>query len=185
MFDFLVCFTHRRQVTPRLSLTSIVALNYLLRLEIFVSEDRQLWAVHLILDFDPIPKIFQEVGHAIQVGDPRINRINVSKPNFLAPHDLPPVILPGHQIPPQLVVPLQQVLLGATVAIEEGVASSRLSLDEEIDQFHFREETRVQENPVELLDSETKSDKLSSTCPIRSVVTPIDSSPEGGERMEQ
>ena len=59
-----------------------------------MNEDRQLGVIHLILDFEPISKIFQEIGHAIRVGDPWINRIDVSKPNFLARDDLPPVILP-------------------------------------------------------------------------------------------
>ena len=59
-----------------------MGLNYLLRSEIFLSADRQLWAVHLILDFEPISKVFQEVGHAIRAGDPRIHRIDVSKPDF-------------------------------------------------------------------------------------------------------
>ena len=47
-------------------------------------------AVHLILDFEPILRTFQEIGYAIRAGDPWINRIDVSKPNFLAQDDLPP-----------------------------------------------------------------------------------------------
>ena len=110
-----------------------MGLNYLLRSEIFVSEDRQLRAVHLILDFEPISRVFQDIGHTIRAGDPRINHIDVSKPNFLAQDNLPPVRLPVQQIPPQLVVPLQQVPLEASVEAEEEIASSRLSLEEEID----------------------------------------------------
>ena len=90
----------RRLVNPQLSHTNIVGLNYLLWSEIFVSEDRQLWAVHLILDFKPISRVFQDIGHAIKAGDPRINRIDVSKPTFLAKEDLPLVRLPVQQIPP-------------------------------------------------------------------------------------
>ena len=71
-----------------------MALNYLLRSEIFVSEGRQLQAVHLILDFEPISRVFQEIGHVIRAGDPRINRIDVSKLDFLAREDLPLVRLP-------------------------------------------------------------------------------------------
>ena len=97
-----------RVVTPRLSHTNVAALNYLLQSEIFVSEDRQLQAVHLILDFEPISRVFQEIGHAIRAGDPRINRIDVFKPDFLAREDLPPVRLPVQQIPPPLIIPLQQ-----------------------------------------------------------------------------
>ena len=129
---FSAVITDRRHITPRLSHTNVAALNYLLRSEIFMSEDRQLRAVHLILDFEPISKIFQEISHVIRAGDLRINRINVSRPNFLAQDDLPPVRLPIHQIPPPLVIPLQQVPLEATVIAEEEIASFRLSLEEEI-----------------------------------------------------
>ena len=90
----------KRLVNPQLSHINVAGLNYLLRSEIFVSEDRQLRAVHLILDFEPISRVFQEIGHAIRAGDPRINRIDVSKPNFLAREDLPLVRLPVQQIPP-------------------------------------------------------------------------------------
>ena len=92
----------RRLVNPQLSHTNVVGLNYLLQLEIFVSEDHQLRAVHLILDFEPISRVFQEIGHAIRARDPRIHRINISKLDFLAREDLPPVRLPVQQIPPTL-----------------------------------------------------------------------------------
>ena len=105
-----------------------MGLNYLLWSEIFVSEDCQLRVVHLILDFEPISRVFQDIGHAIRAGDPRINRIDVSKPNSLAQDDLPPIRLPVQQIPPQLIVPLQQVPFEASVEAEEEIASSRLSL---------------------------------------------------------
>ena len=91
---FLAVIADKGHIAPRLSLTNVAALNYLLRSEIFVSKDRQLRAVHLILDFNPISKNFQEIGHAIRAGDPQINRIDVSRPDFLAQDDLPPVKLP-------------------------------------------------------------------------------------------
>ena len=94
MVLFLAVIANKRHIAPRLSFTNVVALNYLLQLEIFVSEDQQLRVVHLILDFEPISRTFQEIGHAIRAGDPRINHIDISKPNFLARDDLPPVILP-------------------------------------------------------------------------------------------
>ena len=49
----------RRLVNHRLNHTNVVGLNYLLQPKIFVSEDRQLRAVHLILDFEPISRVFQ------------------------------------------------------------------------------------------------------------------------------
>ena len=94
---FSAVIADRRHVAPRLSHTNLAALNYVLQSEIFMSEDRQLRVVHLILDFEPISKVFQEIGHAIRAGDPRINRIDVSKPDFLARDDLPPVRLPIHR----------------------------------------------------------------------------------------
>ena len=130
-----------------------------------MSEDRQLRAVHLILDFEPISRVFQEIGHAIKVGDPRINRIDVSKPDFLAREDLPPIRLPVQQIPPPLIIPLQQVPLEASAAAEEEIASSRLSLEEEIDQFCFMEDIRPFKKTVDISDSETKSANLSSIHP--------------------
>ena len=76
-----------------------------------MSEDRQLRVAHLILEFEPISRVFQEIGHAIRAGDPRINRIDVSKPDFLAREDLPLVRLPAKKIPPPFMIPLQQVPL--------------------------------------------------------------------------
>ena len=72
IFCFTTSFVDRRHIAPRLCLTNIEALNYLLRFEIFVSEDRQLRADHLILDFEPISEIYQEIGHAIRAGDQRL-----------------------------------------------------------------------------------------------------------------
>ena len=55
-------FTDKRHVALRLNLVNVSAFNKLLRLEIFISEDRQLQAVHLILDYKPLSRIFQDVG---------------------------------------------------------------------------------------------------------------------------
>ena len=142
-----------------------MALNYLLWSEIFMSEDRQLQAVHLILDFEPISRVFQEIGHAIRAGDPRIHCIDVSKPNFLAWEDLPPVKLLVQQILPPLIIPLQHVPFKAPVVAEEEIASSRLSLEEEIDQFCFVEDMGPSEKPVDISDSKTESINLSSIHP--------------------
>ena len=130
-----------------------------------MSEDRQLRAVHLILDFEPISRVFQEIGHTIRAGDPRVKRIDVSKPDFLAQEDLPPIRLPIQQIPPPLIIPLQQVPLEAPVVAEEEIASSWLSLEEEIDQFRFVEDVGRSEKPVDISDFETESVNLSSIHP--------------------
>ena len=84
-------FADKDHVSPKLSFVNVPKLNYLLRLEIFVSEDRQLRATHLILDYEPLSRIFQDAGQAIKASSSRLARINVSKPGFLARRDLPPV----------------------------------------------------------------------------------------------
>ena len=136
-----------------------------------MSEDRQLRAVHLILDFEPVSRVFQEIGHAIRAGDPRINRIDVSKPDILTREDLPPIRLPIQKIPPPLIIPLQQVPLEVPVVAEEEIASSRLSLD----QFRFVEDVGPFEKLVDISDSETESVNLSSVYPKQLIITRVDS----------
>ena len=96
---------------------------------------------------------------------------------------LPPVRLPVQQIPPQFVVPLQQVPLEASVEAEEEIASSRLSLEEELDQFRFVKDVGPSEKPVDISDSETDSVDISSVHPRQLVITQIDS--ESGEEEDQ
>ena len=140
----------------------------------------------MILDFEPISRVFQEIGHAIRAEDPQINRIDVSKLDFLAREDLPPVRLPILQIPPPLIIPLQQVPFEAWVATKEEIASSRPSLEEEIDQFCFMEDVGPSEKLVDILDSETESINLSSVHTKQLIITRIDSeSEEKEEEMDQ
>ena len=84
-----LCLTDKEHISPQLSLTNIAALNYLLRSQIFVNDDGQLQAAHLILDYKPLSRSFLVVGNAIRANDYRLARIDVSRPHFLAPHDLP------------------------------------------------------------------------------------------------
>ena len=51
-------FVDKRHVTPRLSLVNVSGLNKLLRSDVFISEDRQLRVVHLILDYEPLSRIY-------------------------------------------------------------------------------------------------------------------------------
>ena len=98
-----------------------------------MNDDGQLRAVHLILDYEPLSRVFLDVGNSIRANDYRLARIDVSWPGFLAPHDLPPV---DHSIPqgiPLAAQPLQQVQLGQAI-VEEGAASSS-SFKKEIDKF--------------------------------------------------
>ena len=62
MISFSDISTNKNHVALRLNFTNVQALNYLLRSEIFVSEDGQLQEAHLILDYKPLSRIFQDVG---------------------------------------------------------------------------------------------------------------------------
>ena len=66
-------------------------------------------------------------------------RIDVSRPNFLANDDLPPVDHPIPQGIPLAAEPLREVPFGEAI-LREGTASSS-SLELEIDKFRFKEET--------------------------------------------
>ena len=104
----------------------------------------------------------------------------------MASKDLPPIRLPVQQILPQHEIPLQQVPFEAPVAAEVEIASSRLSLEEEIDQFHFMEDVRPSEKPVHISDSKTESVNISSVYPKQLIITQIDSeSEEEEEQMDQ
>ena len=131
--------TDKSYTNPKLSLINVPALNYLLKSQIFVNDDGQLRAVHLILDFEPISRSFLDVGNSIRADDHRLARIDVSRPGFLTPYDLPPVDHPIPQGIPFAAQPLQQVPLGEAI-IGEGTASSS-SLEQEIDRFKCEEET--------------------------------------------
>ena len=87
-----------------------------------MNDDGQLRAVHLILDFEPISRSFLDVGNSIRAGDYRLVRIDVSRPDFLALYDLPPVDHPIPQGIPLVAQPLQQVPLGKAI-IREGTTS--------------------------------------------------------------
>ena len=109
VFCFSAMFTDKNQVAPRLSFTNVMTLNYVFKSKIFVSKYEQLRVVHLILEFEPISKIFQKIRHAIRAGDPQLARIDVSKPDFLARDDIPLIVLSIQQNPPPFAIPLQQV----------------------------------------------------------------------------
>ena len=80
-------------------------------------------------------------------------RIDVSKPKFLARQDLKPVVLPGvRNLPPVVQLPPPDNLEVAA-PVEGETDSSRLSLEEEIEEFYFEEE--VHKAPlIELSDPE-------------------------------
>ena len=106
-----------------------------------MNDGGQLRAAYLILDYEPISRTFLDVGNAIRANDYRLAHIDMSRPGFLAPHDLLPVDHPVPQGIPLAAQPLQQVPLEQAVAEERAASSS--SLEEEIDKFRFEEEAIV------------------------------------------
>ena len=167
-----VVIPDKRHVAPHLSLVYVADLNRALKSEVFVSEDRQLRAVHLVLDFEPILDNFQEVGHAIRAGDPKLCRIDISIPRFLTQKDIMPVELPPILALPEAVTP------------KEETTFSCLSLKEEIDQFQLGEEGEVCLDPVEISDTEGELDKTSSVRTLGLIFAKIDdSSKEEEEKM--
>ena len=69
------------------------------------------------------------------------------------------------------------------VAVEEEIASSWLSLEDEINQFRFVEDVGPSEKPVDISDSETEYVNISSVHPKQLIVTQVDS--ESEEEEEQ
>ena len=120
-------FADKRYMAPNFNFVNALDLNKVLRFEVFVSEDRQLRVVHLILDFKPLSDKFQDVGNAIRMGDPPLARIYVSMPGFLAQEDIVQVKLPSHCSPRE------------ATTLREETNSLRLSLETEIDQFQLEE----------------------------------------------
>ena len=171
MIFSLDVFTNKRHTALRLSLVNVQGLNKLLRSEVFISEDRQLRVVHLILDFEPLSNIFQDTGQVIRASDPRLAHIDVSVPGFLAQRDLPPVELPLQHSSREVAIP------------REETASSHLSFEAEIDQFRLEEEREAPERPVELSDSEDEFNRLSTAHSPRLVVAWFDTSSEEEEEM--
>ena len=69
-----------------------------------MSEVGQLRAAPLILDYERLSRALVNAGQAIKAGSPRLARIDVSIPGFLARRDLPPVQLPVQRVLPEVVV---------------------------------------------------------------------------------
>ena len=171
----LFYLTDKTYTNLKLSLINVPALNYLLRSQIFVNDDGQLRAVHLILDYKPISRTLLDVGNSIRANDYRLARIDVSQPGFLALHDLPPVNHPIPQGIPFAAQPFQQVPLGQAI-VEEGAASSSF-LEEEIDRFQFEKEAIV------ISEAEEGADEYSCIQTSAQIVTYIGDSSDEEEAM--
>ena len=69
-----VVFLDKRHVAPHLSLV-VIDLNRVLRFKVFVSEDRQLSVVHLILDFEPNQSQTTSKKWATQLGQATLGSV--------------------------------------------------------------------------------------------------------------
>lgn len=68
---------------PIKHLVNFKDLNRLLKLEIFLHKDGQLWAAHVILGYKPSTKRFQTPKNVIKAKDQRLALIDVVIPGFL------------------------------------------------------------------------------------------------------
>ena len=148
-----------------------------------MSEDRQLRAAPLILDYEPLSRIFQDVGQVIRARSPRLARIDVSKLGFLAWRDLPLVPRPILQNPLPVALPLPQAPLIVAAIPTEGAASSRLLLKEEIDKFHFEEEQSSRALLICISDAEGESDRNSGVHNPYLILARLDDSDEEEDSM--
>ena len=90
----------------------------------------------------------------------------------LAREDLPLVKLPLHWALPEAAAP------------KEETASSCLSLEEEIEQFHLEEEEEQGAQVIPISDANDEVDRLSSVCtPVLIITRPDSSSEEEEEEM--
>ena len=124
------------------------------------------------MDYEPLSRIFQDVGQAIWAGDPRLAHIDISKPGFLSRRDLLPVELPIQRAPREVVAP------------REKTASTPLSLEAKIDQFYLKEKGEVPERPIKLSNSEVNLDRFSTAHSLRLIVAQVDTSSEEEEGMD-
>ena len=139
-----------------------------------MNDNGQLCAIHLILDYEPISRTFLDVGNSIRANDHRLARIDVSRPGFLAPHNLPPVDHPIPQGIPFAAQPLQQVPLGQAI-VEEGAASSS-SLEEKID-------SQFEEEAIVISEAKKGANEYSCIQTPAQIVTYIGDSSGGEEAM--
>ena len=82
-------YVDKYHTAPAKHLVNFTDQNWILRLEIFLHKDEQLWATHVILKYTPLTKRFQSSKNVIKTRDSRLTLINVAIPGFLAVRPLP------------------------------------------------------------------------------------------------
>ena len=87
-FCFPNDFADKHAAEPNFSLVNKESLDKVLRAEVFVHEDNQLRAAHLILWYKPISTRFQAPKCVIKAKDPHLYHISVVVPGFLLPEGI-------------------------------------------------------------------------------------------------
>ena len=73
---FVDDFADKHVAIPNFGLVNQLSLDEILKTEMFAHSDGQLRAVHLILGYTPISKIFQASKCVIKTKDPHLHRIS-------------------------------------------------------------------------------------------------------------
>ena len=102
----------------------------------------------------------------------------------MARRDLPPVALPIPQNLPLTTPSLPQNLPEVAAFPEKEIASSHLSLEEEIEKFHFEDENNPRAPLIDISDAEGESNRNSDVrTPILVIARPNNSSDEEEDSM--
>ena len=131
-------FANKNTAAPNFSLVNQSSLDKILKVEVFVHSDGQLWATHLILGYTPISKSFQVPKCVIKAKDPCLHQISVAILGFLVADPIPKGI-------PKATLPLQYTTGEATF--------SHPTIKEE-EEEERKEEEEKEEEVVEVSDSE-------------------------------
>lgn len=92
-------FANKYSAIPNFSLVNESNLNKVLKAEVFVHTDRQLWAAYLILGYTPLSSNVQAPKCVIKVRDHRLHLINVVVLKFLNPNPRPQGVLKVEPLP--------------------------------------------------------------------------------------
>ena len=80
---FFFFVADKQFTTPNFNLVNCEDLNKIIRSEIFLHKDGQLYVAHIILGYKPISSSFQSPKLLIKAKDPRLLLIDIVVPGFL------------------------------------------------------------------------------------------------------
>ena len=140
-FPEFFILTDKNFTAPNLNLVNEPDLTRILKFEIFLHLDKQLWAAHVILGYKPVLTSFQSPKYIINAKDPWLHQINIIVPDFLGS---PPL------------ASTQPVELPIQRASGEEATSSHLAPEEELNKV------------IEVIDSEEDFEVFDQSSPIES-----------------